>query len=334
LRFFTFSVTVTVAVAVAASVSEKFSVAGVDISVGPDITFEEAFGLVGDIWLLQLNLGDFVEVVSPVYLPAPVFKKTDVYGIVGAEKRASHAHQTVVVEAQIAVSIAIDVLCGTALETQVAPRAFVLINLVKKGIDIAPDVLGTGNHSRDYTGPEMVADAVGNIVAYFIDKNVQQLVVHAQHLFYQPLVEAEVDVVGHDKMVLVAHHYPVAAQLAHKVLGGGVVGPLGFAGILVDECLETFWELLVTDEFQKWPWGAVAVDGVAQTKQVVCGVVQPLVVKRVDFVCIDLITSLFHLGLEQAGQVAGIECPSVIEQQALHLLLFDVLVVEEAAEWS
>ena len=91
---------------------------------------KESFGLLGNPWPFVGQLLDFLEIVSSVDLPS--LDETDIDGGSRTEKRAPHAHQTVVAETDLAVGISFNVVHGAALHTQVAPRAAVVVDFVKE----------------------------------------------------------------------------------------------------------------------------------------------------------------------------------------------------------
>lgn len=51
-------------------VAKYFLMSGVDVSVGVDVAFEKALGVVGDDGLGEFDLFDILEIVLPVHAPA------------------------------------------------------------------------------------------------------------------------------------------------------------------------------------------------------------------------------------------------------------------------
>ena len=82
-----------------------------------NVAVEEAFGILGDNRLVELDLFNFFEVISSIHLPSPRLQETDMDGIDRAIQRATHAHQAMMLKTQHTVGVSVNVLRRTSFDT-------------------------------------------------------------------------------------------------------------------------------------------------------------------------------------------------------------------------
>lgn len=117
-------------VRVFALISENLLVSGIYFSICFYVALEKTGSVFRDYRFSGRHFLYGVQIVSSVDLPSPILEKTYVDGIFGAEQRASHTHQAMVVEPYLTFGITVDVLRRAAFDTEVAACAFVHIYLV------------------------------------------------------------------------------------------------------------------------------------------------------------------------------------------------------------
>ena len=121
------------------------------------------------------------------------------------------------VETYSPVGAVIYILRRTASYAEAASYAFGHINLIEKRIDIPADILRPGNHGGDKARPKLITLLVADMVGDFIDQNVQQSVIHCQHLLHQLLFKAEMNIVWHQEMILILCACTVTSEFPHKI---------------------------------------------------------------------------------------------------------------------
>lgn len=107
-------------------IAEQFLMAFVDFLVSVYITMKKSFGIRGNHRMVEFNGLNLSEIISAVYLPAPLLQKSYVYCVRGTIERTAHTHKAVMPETQLPVGIPPDILRGAVLHAKVTSRAFVV----------------------------------------------------------------------------------------------------------------------------------------------------------------------------------------------------------------
>jgi len=293
---------------------EEFAITLIDGLELLAIASEETLDIVGYEGFVKRHLL-YLSVVVATFLvdvPAPILQEAYIKGIGRTEEGAAHTHQTVVVEMELALLVLVDVLRGTALDAQSTIGTLVGIHMIEERIDIATNVLRTGHGGHHETRPASVGLEVGNAILDLIQHDLEQLLVHLQHLTDAVILEREMNVVGHHEVVLVLDDALVLSEFTQNVLRTGIVGMIGLATILIYKYARARGKLLLTDELQEGVGRREAIDGTAQTNQVVRGIVQRLDVERINLVGRHRPTFGLHAQTNFLGNVARVEGACIV----------------------
>lgn len=195
--------------------AEKFVVAFFDVVIGFDVALEETFGVGCNPRFFGGQLLYFFKIVGAVDFPA--LEEADVDSGCGAAERTTHTGEAVVVETDAAGGITIDVAGGAGVDAAVAVDALLGVDFVEERVDRTGDIHGSGNNAAYDVGPKRGTLDVGDMVGDFVDEGAEELLVFLEHLFHKLFVETEMDVVGHQKVILVVGMDTAAAEFAKHI---------------------------------------------------------------------------------------------------------------------
>ena len=195
--------------------AEKFVVAVFDVLIRLDVALEETFGIGCNPRFFGGYLLYFFKIVRAVDFPA--LQEADVDSGCGAAERTTHTGEAVVVETDAAGGITIDIAGGAGVDAAVAVDALLGVDFVEERVDGTGDIHGSGNNAAYDVGPKRGTLDVGDMVGDFVDEGAEELFVFLEHLFHKLFVETEMDVVGHQKVILVVGMDTAAAEFAKHI---------------------------------------------------------------------------------------------------------------------
>lgn len=163
----------------------------------------------------------------------PTFQKADVDGVLRAKEGAAHAHVAAVRKFDLPVPHG-DILFGAAADAQAAQRALFCIDAVEERVDRPADLLDADRCSGDVVdalGGDRCDDAVFQIIAQYL----AQFSVLLQNFAHEISVKAEVDIVGHHKVIFAHAHRALPLHAAEQDAAGSVVHRQRLAAVFINE---------------------------------------------------------------------------------------------------